>query len=67
MGNFRQEKSPNWLLVQMYLATSIPNLNSVVSQVFQYFFVLQIISTLESYFPYSKCHWTHFRITYVIW
>jgi len=43
MGNFRQEESPNWLLVQVYLATAIPNLNSVVTQVFQHFFILQTI------------------------
>jgi len=67
MGNFRQEESPNWLLVQVYLATSIPNFNSVVTQVFQHFFVLQIISTLESFFPYSKGHRSDFRITYVTW
>jgi len=67
MGTFRQEKSPNWLLVQVYLPTSIPSLNSVVTQVFQPFLVLQIISTLESFFPYSKGHWSHFRIIYVTW
>jgi hypothetical protein len=50
MGNIRQEESPNWLLVQVYLATSIQNLNSVVTQVFQHFSIRQTISTLEGLF-----------------
>jgi hypothetical protein len=30
MGSFRQGKSPKWLLVQVYLATSIPKINSLL-------------------------------------